>query len=252
MIVRERKKEFIVIEQHEHAIISGIFAKKWDDRYFIGGERRKDVELAIQNHDGCWRELDNLRLYIPQKQIPASFINYPLLQKIEAYRNGVDSIEGENKYAALLISMHYSSFFESKLDEDGRAFKYGEEKRQSNLYKTIHNLDVKSVNFHFDLLQFCDNLSLYICMNEWGCRKEEEISWFKDGFPQKLEPFEGERFYATWKNDDTVQLTPYPFNQESVTVEIPYKQIKRKEANDIAKMYSKIPYKRKLVTFVSE
>ncbi|MBU9721402.1 MULTISPECIES: DUF3891 family protein [Bacillaceae] len=226
MIVRETDSEYIFIKQHDHAVISGKLSKAWKDTYFIGHNFRNSVNYAIAHHDRCWQELDNNKpLILEEGKIPASFIEYPLEEKINAYSIGVNWMENQDPYAALLISKHYASFFSGKLDPQGKVFKSEEERRQGYLLQDTR-IKKEHLKFHFDLLQLCDNLSLYICMNEWGVEKEREIDWFKEGFPQRLEPLNHIPLMGKWESKHEVRLTPFPFS-EHIEVAIPYKKVKK-------------------------
>ncbi|MCD8510506.1 MAG: DUF3891 family protein [Bacillus sp. (in: Bacteria)] len=231
MIVIESSGGFRLIEQHEHAIISGFLAEAWRDDLFIGKNRRHEVELAIKNHDACWQRLDKNPILNAKKGRPVSFIDFPLEEKIDAYRSGVDEMLEQNDYAAFLISLHYTSFFRGKLDdENGQRFKDQEQTRQKQLRQKL-DVNGEDVQFHFDLLQLCDNLSLYLCMNEWGSSKEEEYPWFREGFPQKLATVDA-KFYTKWINENEVALDPYPFKEDSVKVTIPNKHIRKVEIDN--------------------
>lgn len=48
--------------------------------------------------------------------------------------------------------------------------------------KTLTNIAQSTLEEHYKLLKFCDELSLYACMNEPGVKKNEEIDLFKEGF----------------------------------------------------------------------
>ncbi|SDZ58894.1 Protein of unknown function [Evansella caseinilytica] len=234
MIVRERSDEFILIHQHDHAHISGQLCKAWKQDYFLGREERPSVELAVACHDWCWQALDQRPLLLKETGKPASFVDHPLQEKIAAYRTGVDEMEKRDEYAALLISLHYASFFHGKVVPAAESFRNEEEIRQQRLkeYLTENRRNVDHVRFHFDLLQLCDNLSLYICMNEWGSGKEEEISWFRDGFSQRMLPFDDVPFECEWLSKHQVKIHPYPFVTDEVTVFVPYYRIKKENVTE--------------------
>ncbi|MBU9714823.1 DUF3891 family protein [Evansella tamaricis] len=229
MIVKETDDGYILIKQDDHAFISGVFVKNWRDDIFMGADQRSVVHYAIEQHDTCWQELDDHPILLEDKGKPASFVEYPLQDKITAYRTGVDKICKENKYAALLISMHYASFFKGNVVPEGVIYRDHEKKRQEKLIQELKPDQNTVLTFHFDLLQLCDNLSLYICMNKWGASKREELDWFRGGFPQQLLPMKGKRFSASWLNEKEVTLDPYPFLTRSITVTIPYRFIAKAE-----------------------
>ncbi|WP_078595759.1 DUF3891 family protein [Evansella clarkii] len=231
MIVKETAKYFILIEQHYHAEISGELANKWRKDYFLGADKRGSVELAIRMHDWCWQKLDKKPVFLTKEKQPASFTDYPLNEKIVAYTEGIEFMKERDEYAALLISSHYSSFFNGKSGKKETKFRTEEEGRQNELKQKlgVENHAMKEFQFHFDLLQLCDNLSLYLCMNKWGASKDEEISWFRKGFPQKFTPLNNEKLYGEWESEGKVILEPFPFSMQTVDVTIPYKKISKGE-----------------------
>jgi hypothetical protein len=88
-------------------------------------------------------------------------------------------------------------------------------------------------------------------MNEWGAGKEKEVQWFRDGFPQKLTPFNSRQFYAQWVSETEVKLDPYPFTAERVYMSIPYKRLTIKDIKngDLQQLYREIPYDYHPVSF---
>ncbi|UTR10701.1 DUF3891 family protein [Evansella sp. LMS18] len=230
MIVKETANSYILIEQHYHAELSGELANKWRIEYFLGADKRESVELAIRMHDWCWQKLDKKPVFLSEEKQPASFTDYPLNEKIRAYTEGIEFMEERDEYAALLISSHYSSFFNGKGGKKETKFRTEEEGRQKELKQKlkIENRR-KEFQFHFDLLQLCDNLSLYLCMNKWGASKDEEISWFRNGFPQQFAPLNNEKLYGEWESENKIILEPFPFSMQTVAVRIPYKKISKGE-----------------------
>lgn len=50
------------------------------------------------------------------------------------------------------------------------------------ILKTLTKEQYAMFDKHYRLLKFCDELSLYVCMNKPGVKKKDEIDLFKDGF----------------------------------------------------------------------
>uniref|UniRef100_UPI0034D6977D DUF3891 family protein n=2 Tax=Bacillus TaxID=1386 RepID=UPI0034D6977D len=81
---------------------------------------------------------------------------------------------------------------------------------------------------HYRLLKFCDELSLYVCMNKPGVEKEDEIDLFKDGF-EGTEMFnnkDDKLIQAEWVDEETIRITPFPFQTEFHTY-VNYKAINK-------------------------
>ncbi|WP_369404968.1 DUF3891 family protein [Piscibacillus salipiscarius] len=101
--------------------------------------------------------------------------------------------------------------------------------RQNHLRNSLEleGLEEQVVDFHFNLLQFCDDLSLYICLNKPNTSKEDEIFMFKDGFRQKFSGLR-QQMNAHWINEEIIKVSPFPF-KASFKVSIPYVEITQNE-----------------------
>ncbi len=241
------------MEQDRHAHISGTLAGAWRRDLFLMQEQFNKVGLAITQHDRGWADLDEHILLHYETNKPLSFVDYPIKKKIDAYTQGVDEMEAIDEYSALLMSLHYTSFFRGKIDRIGCEFTNKEEKRQRRLHShfSFDDREKQGLHFHFQLLQLCDNLSLYVCMNEWGVKKEQEVLWFQDGFPQQLVPLGNEKIQAQWQSEHEVFLNPFPFYKDEITVSIPYKYFEKNEIKQatINTLYKKKPFQYHNVTF---
>jgi len=168
---------------------------------------------AISHHDIGWEELDRNPLWNEQKQAPYSFDDYPLFPKLEAYTEGISKIEAHDAYAGFLVSKHFSSFFKDTTDPAGRQFLEQEWNRQNQLREHFSELEENNISRNFRLLQFCDDLSLAICLNEPG---KNEHPWYKEGIR-----YQGETVRWIWEDEETLRLEPNWFVR-SFTIEIPY------------------------------
>ncbi|MDR7075594.1 hypothetical protein J2Y03_000582 [Neobacillus niacini] len=185
MIIREREDSFILITQHDHAKISGEIAQHWEDEYFKGEERKEEAVLAISEHDRGWIEADSAPLWNSHQQKTYTFMDYPLESKIACYKKGIDEVEKMSKYASLLCSAHYASFLQYEENPIAQKFMEDESTRRLRLLKQCGILGnmakEKLFHHHLSILKWCDNLSLYICLNEPGAKKENEYSFFRNG-----------------------------------------------------------------------
>jgi Protein of unknown function (DUF3891) len=218
MVVYQRKDEFVMVEQHNHALLSGQFASEWSDEYFEGEDRKADVIMAVTDHDRAWIDLDAHPLWNDSTQEPFSFIDYPSALKLPHYKQGIDSLEAENAYAALLCSMHYASFFNESTDPREQAYLNFELNRQNRIRKRIMDVKEYECNFHFALLKFCDRLSLYICHNKPGASKENEFPSFREAIVKPGHfSFTQKPIAAHWLDEKRIGLTVFPFKKEFET-----------------------------------
>lgn len=251
MVVTERENEVLLFEQHEHARVCGELAEAWREDFFQGIEWRDSVIYAIHEHDNGWIELDKSPLLNETNNLPFSFIDYPLAPKLKAYKSCIDRVVKKDLYAGLLCSLQYSSFFEKYSNGRGEDFLSYEQKRQKQLKQklSLDNSQEETLAFHFQLLQFCDHLSLYLCMNEPGVNKENEMIWFRKGFSQRFQFNQRERMIAQWIDQKTVALHSFPFKQE-ITVKLPYKIISKRDMDDLQRAYAKQTTEYRIVTIV--
>jgi hypothetical protein len=207
MIVREKLDSYVLIKQHDHGLISGEFARRW-------AECPRPLEptlYAIANHDAGWKILDASVRWNEETGKPYSFTNYPIVTKLRAYEEGLDLLEVEYPYAACLCSMHYTALVGDSKAETG--FRESETQRQREIKAAMSGEELGNLEHNFHLLRLCDDLSLFVCLNEPG---RNEHPWYKKGLG-----FEGARFEPIWQDDATLRLVPNPFS-EPFDLTIPY------------------------------
>ncbi len=202
MIVRELPNCFILVDQHEHGKISGTFAEHWAD----GPSPLGSTLYAIANHDIGWRELDASVRWNEGTDRPYSFADYPVEPKLRAYTNGLDLLESRDPYAACLCSMHYGSFVQNSRNAAEAEFWSSENRRRQRLEDSMSGEELENLERNFRLLQLCDDLSLFVCLNEPG---RNEHPWYRDGFE-----LEGTKFEPHWEDRSTLRLRPNPFSRQ--------------------------------------
>ncbi len=165
----------MLVEQHHHGLVSGEFARHWA----AGVPIREAALYAISNHDVGWRELDETVLWNDEAGRPYSFVDYPAGPKLRAYANGLDYIQARSPYAACLCSMHYGSFVRGARREPAVSFREAEARRRRGIETALSEEEIGSLEHNFRLLQLCDELSLFVCLNEPG---SNDYPHYKDGF----------------------------------------------------------------------
>ena len=234
MIFREKnEKQSILIRQHDHGFLAGEIAKHIKEEFFEGKTYLKETVDAIYEHDRGWIELDKVPILNDAKNIPYTFMDCPSPLRFVFYTIGLNEIEDSNPYGALLCSKHFLSFPLNEEDEEMMSFYKHELERQKRILKTLTNERYAMFDKHYRLLKLCDELSLYVCMNKPGVKKKDEIDLFKDGF-EGTEMFnsKGEKpIQAEWVDEETIQITPFPFKAEFYTY-VKYKTINKHEMNE--------------------
>jgi hypothetical protein len=255
MIVRERENEFIMIEQDHHARISGEILSNWEESFFKGKKWKDSVLYAVARHDCGWRLVDRQPFWNDKKQAPYSFIDFPSPAKILVYRSGIDEVESRDRYAALLCSEHYRRFKTGDSSPEANGFLRSEKARKERLVQSMPDFDRRLFEFHYGLLQLCDNLSLYICLNEPGTSKEDEFPFFRSGIPlsDALDVFSKRKMFARWTNACTVGLDEFPLKQP-VTIQLKQKTVTKKRISEqgLIQSYLEAPYETVEISLVPD
>ncbi|MDP4106153.1 MAG: DUF3891 family protein [Bacillota bacterium] len=254
MVIYEREHDWVMIPQHHHGLLSGDIAQHWNSALINGTDHWSDVIFAIAQHDRAWIDLDETPFWNDRYKCPYSFIDFPLMPKLNFYKKGIDEVENQSPYAGLLCSLHYHSFLIGAKDPAAIEFIRSEKARQHHLMEQLNLYETDKQNLlkiHFLMVQFCDDLSLYLCLQEPGTPKEEEFPWFKNGFRQIFPFTNGKNIMANWLDSKQVSLTPSPLAL-SAEVSIQIKEVKKTNINQwgIAKAYKDADWKMRAFTLV--
>jgi hypothetical protein len=216
VIVRDTSDSFVLVKQHDHALASGEFARRWVDE----PRPLESTLYAIAHHDVAWQEPDARVRWNEETGRPYSFADYPPELKVRAYAEGLDWLEERDPYAACLCSMHYETLvrrFGSSEAEKG--FAEAESRRQERLRAGMSGEELENLGHNLGPLRLCDGLSLYICLNEPG------NGGYPPPYPEGFE-LSGERFEPVWEDRRTLRLEPNPFSGD-FELEIPYATVGR-------------------------
>ena len=202
MIVREALSSFVLVKQHDHALVSGEFARHWAER----PRPLVPTLYAISQHDVAWKELDETVRWNEETGRPYSFMDYPSGPKVTAYAAGVNLVEAQDSYAGCLCSMHYETITRGSKDETETRFAEAEARRQERLRKGMSVEELQSLDHNLGLLKLCDGLSLFLCLNEPG--HETSYPWpYKQGLTYAKEDYAPE-----WVDEGTLRVRPNPFS----------------------------------------
>jgi hypothetical protein len=166
----------------------------------------------------------------------------------------IDEVEKKSPYARLLCSLHYQSFLVGAKEPAAIEFSRQEKNRQHRLMEQLNLFEEDKkelVNLHFLMIQFCDNLSLNLCIQEPRTPKTEEFPWFKDGFPEIFPFMNGQKITAEWLDSKQVSLCHSPLVSPA-TVSVKVKEVKKANIQKwgIAKAYRDTEWKNRTFTFV--
>lgn len=213
MIVRELADSFVLVGQHEHALVSGQFARRWVE----GPSPLGSTLYAVENHDVAWRGPDLDVLWNEETGRPFSFLDYPLGLKLSAQWRGIDLVEAHDAYAACLCSMHYARFLLESKNRVEVEFREGEAARQERLREGMSVEELENLERNFRFLRLCDGLSLFLFLYEPG----------RTGYPPPTPSgfeLDGTGYELSWRNESSVRLDPFPLT-EPFDVSVPYREV---------------------------
>ncbi|MEI4770051.1 DUF3891 family protein [Psychrobacillus sp. FJAT-51614] len=253
MIILEREQSYLMVTQNEHGKIAGEIVQHCKEDYFYDLERSEEVILAVHEHDRGWIELDTSPVWNDQTDKPYSFIDYPESLKITFYKKGLEEVAEMSEYAALLCSLHYSSFIQDAEELAVREFWNEEKQKQEQLSKELgitgNEEKEKTLMYHLDLLKFGDFLSLFISLNEPG-NNDNTHPFFENGFPQMFLFATDKPIVAHWENEETVSLSFSPLKSE-LELRMPYKEVMKDqiEKHGILQAYRDAPVSERKIVF---
>ncbi|WP_227994918.1 DUF3891 family protein [Oceanobacillus sp. CFH 90083] len=225
MIIREHKEHFICISQADHAHLSGEILKHLDAVYFEHTPYQDSVIYAAYQHDIGWDMFDRQPFWNDKINQPYSFTDFPVIPKIVLYTHGINKVQENDSYAALLCSEHYKRFLADSSLPEAKAFVHEETKRQERLISTLNDFDNENFVADYTLLQFSDLLSLFICMHEAGSTDQDLHPFFKEGLSLSNNASALPSAYSiSWADKETISMKPFPFSS-AVPITLKYKNI---------------------------
>lgn len=245
---------YLLAEHREHARIAGLFASAWGNSVFprpATPEAMPHVIAAVTRHDDAWAERDAAPCLTREGQ-PSAFTRelvgtYSAFEEIDladylAVRGAAtEAVAGEDPLAAMLISMHTYNLLTEQADlatmrpEDRPLhadFVAGQLRRQCELAGTLPpHLAVHAtpdlLRRAFEFLQFCDNLSLLVCVGYDQPRPLRHQHPDASGVLRTL--------VCTPHGTDTYTVSPWPFSTPALEVCLPVKSIDRTDCSDLAR-----------------
>jgi len=220
---------------------------------------RDEVVLGIAEHDNGWWETEAMPQISDRDGLPVGVgeaappsedneLGSWISDGFDRWSLGIGRLAGPRPYAALLTSLHaywlYAAAFDDLMPADAehlrhfvfgsqevasglvndpvmtRSFLAEQEHVQTELKRRIEAdparaglIEKNHLNAHFRLLQLMDSMSLYLALNDTDTHELPDVpqaSW-------------ANRVTLNWTRRDarTIELDPYPFDTDNLTVMMP-------------------------------
>lgn len=237
MIRRKWEKGFIIIEQPEHARLSGVLAENWGAGKFVRPTPWDEVLLATYEHDAGWVEWESDPT-LDENRLPTNFNETTPEVTINNFLRSVKKVyEMGYPYAAALISRHATNVYELILkiralnpEDRPKLETYIKELKasQKNMLRDLSSKPkfqeaTKKETFHRNgrFVTVLDLLSLILC-NGWTHLDRME------GVPIGTDTFGDIR--VKWLNSDrptefSLEVTPWPYPLDSLETSVTGRRI---------------------------
>jgi hypothetical protein len=194
MIVRREKGSQLLITQPDHAALAGRVMQHWRAGELQQSPRRKDIFLAIDEHDNGWQEPDAQPIVDAAGNI-LDFVHAPDDVRHALWLRGIDRLSS-TPYAAALVAQHAIHVYDRKRADASWTsfFDDMEEARSRHLGRTSATPAELIADYAF--LRLADLVSLTFC-NGWRGEKQDHggysVSGDDEGVVISPDPFAGAR-----------------------------------------------------------
>jgi hypothetical protein len=230
MIRREVKEGWILINQYDHARLSGEIMKYWGNEEFAIPNPYDEVLLAIREHDWGWKEWDYSPKVNPENQYPMNFMEMSFCDQNKIWTRCFKRHSVEHPYASALIALHFSKFNDKLINKDpcngkAKALKTEMNDFVSDMLKiNISNLDPsslpKDVQVNLRLVQIGDVISLALC-HGWSSIEIEDVPLDYNGrvVTLSLRSDDGNNYF----------INPYPLAGSLIRSQIKGRRVNQKK-----------------------
>jgi hypothetical protein len=267
MIRLETQTGWYLITHPDHARLAGAFAAHWGNETFAPPQPRTNVLLGIHSHDDGWALRDATPTVTRQGK-PSAFSSelvgkYSAFEEIDladylaVRERAVQHVAAQDRYAALLISMHTYNLLTARADRTTIApqqlpllddFLLRQQQLQQTLRTSIDASDASdtsdtSIEDNFRLLQATDNLSLLACVDY-----TQPATLLH---PMRKTDNTQSEIHVTPQGNRTFRLDPYPFAVPNLTLTFPARHITGKTfptSADLQHQFTSAPIEHLAVT----
>src|SRR3990172_1086690 len=237
MIRRDVKEGWVLINQHDHAELSGEIMTFWGNKEFLRPEPYDEVLFAIRGHDNGWKEWDSSPRINPVNQYPMNFIEMTSSDQAYIWRRCFKRHSVEHPYASALIALHFGKLNEKSLNKN----------LNNNMAKSLHseiidfvsnmlNINAsdlnlssfpKDVQVNLGLVQIGDIISLALC-HGWSSNKIKyaPLNYDSSLSTLSLESSDGSNF----------TIRPYPFAEPLLRFQVRGRKLKQKKFSNDAEL----------------
>lgn len=240
MIRRRIGDRFLLISQHDHALLAGQIASHYGNARFAPPDPIAETLRAVSLHDCGWPMHDQ-QPTLNKNNLPLDVFETPLPLALTLWQNAVDQASAEPDYTQLLISLHVlglSGFAASNPHTRREVFEINQfQQKQIETQEALRrrlnlptNIPLRlglaekpgnpwedQLRYNHNILQIADRISLALCCTDVVFPRIENITPRPGAAPVAL---------ALARGAEAVLLVePWPFNQSELSFSVPYRSL---------------------------
>lgn len=249
MIRRQSGSDFLLITQHDHALLSGQLADRFGNVTFSRPEPRLQSIRAVSMHDCGWPMHDD-RPELNPEGFPSDVFETSRPVALWVWSASADRAASEDAYTGLLVSLHVLSLsvfatsddtmgqksFDMENPQDRFAvlkFQQHEIARQESLRQKIglrtekplhHSGFPKEVMqksedqlmYNLRMLQAMDVVSLAVCCTTPPMQETHDVLFQPGGEKTRLK---------LSRDGEDIHVNPWPFDIDEIAIEIPARRV---------------------------
>ncbi|RYY52650.1 MAG: DUF3891 family protein [Chitinophagaceae bacterium] len=205
MIVKYREEGWEIVTQRSHGIVAAQIGFNW--KFGELPAHWVEVMMSIAEHDDAENELDGENLLTAT----GGPLNYDMKKfDLEHCMNLASLTIVKSRTIALLTSLHMEFLYASAKPENKKAVRFlaDQKKLRSQWMKELSITEKQTMEL-YNLLQWCDALSLLICKDDM--QEEQRKTEISVG-PHNV------TYYLTKIDEHTLTVEPWPFACEKFPV----------------------------------
>lgn len=118
MIRRKDSEGWILVSQHDHAVLAGEIIALWGNELFSPPRPFEEVVFAVREHDSGWKDWDARPKINPENEYPANFMEMEPRDQYGIWKGSYIGHAKEHPYASSLIALHFDRFNEKSLNKN--------------------------------------------------------------------------------------------------------------------------------------
>lgn len=229
MLRRDTEDGWLLIDQHEHALLCGRIMSRWARDDSLGPGVSDEVGFALREHDNGWKDWDASPRVNGEDGYPRNFMEMDPAEQAGIWVSSFTAHRDTHPYASALIALHFGHFNEHNLiRRPGNPLGLETRERIRGFVRETlgHEPCAEglgglpgTVGADLRILQTGDMISLALCHGWRDYRIDDPpASAGRPEGPLRLSSPDGFEF----------RLSPYPFVSDIMRVSVPARRLPRR------------------------